>query len=278
MHRAAARLGIAQPALTQQIKALEREMSVRLVVREGRGIALTAVGRAFHLEARSILLQAERALAMARDMEAGRAGMIRVGFTESASFHPIVTQTLNRFRLAWPNVECRLEEKHTEALVTSLEDETLDAAFVRPPLRTSKAVTFRRLASESMVVALPRDHRFAVRRRLSVGELADEAFIVYPRRDGTGLSDAVVAECRRAGFMPRISQRTPQLSSTVNLVAAHMGIAIVPHCMHLQRAKDVNFVPLVGSELRAELGLAYRRGVTSRLLANFVEAVDSRQP
>ncbi|MBR0828646.1 hypothetical protein JQ596_24215 [Bradyrhizobium manausense] len=107
--------------------------------------------------------------------------------------------------------------------------------------------------------------------------MADEAFIVYPRRDGTGLSDAVVAECRRAGFIPRISQRTPQLSSTVNLVGANMGVAIVPHCIHLRRAKDVSFVSLAHSELCAELGLAYRRGATSQLLANFVEAVDSRE-
>ncbi len=270
VHRAATRLGLAQPALTQQVKALEREMGVQLLVRTGRGIALTDVGRAFHAEAKAILAQVRRAVATAQDMEAGRAGVIRIGFTESASFHPVVTRTLKRFRSEWSEVECALEEKHTEALISALEDGSLDAAFVRPPVRYSSAVVFRALLSEPMAVVLPAGHSLAHRKRLALSALEGESFVVYPRKNGSGLSDAVLAECRRAGFMPRIAQQTPQLSSTINLVAAGMGIAVVPSCMRHQRSDSVRFVPLSSPGLKAELTFATRGGVTRQVVENLV--------
>jgi DNA-binding transcriptional LysR family regulator len=272
IHRAAERLAIAQPALTHQIKALEAELGVKLFARAGRGVVVTEAGRIFQAEARAILDHVDRATALMRQVDAGRVGRLRVGFTESASFSPVLMDLLKRFRQAWPAVECVLEESHTEGLVEALEQGKLDVVFVRPPLRTTRQVAFEALASEPMMVALPTGHPLAEAESLSIAELEAQEFVVYPRRHGFGLSDAVMAECRRAGYVPKIAQQTPQLSATINLVAAGMGIAVVPECMRHQRPDSVRFVTLTGTDLRAELGLAHRRDNPSRAPVNLIEA------
>ncbi len=272
IRRAAERLGIAQPPLTQQIKALEAEIGAALFERVGRGVVLSEAGRLFHAEAKAILDHVERATALVRQVEAGYAGRLRIGFTESASFSPVLTTLLTRFRSRWPAVELFLEERHTEGLVEELELGRLDAVFVRPPIRVTALIAFAELASEPLMAAVPLGHPFAGRPVVHLRELADESFIVYPRRRRPGLSDAVMAECRRAGFVPRVAQQTPQLSATINLVAASMGIAIVPDCMRHMRPESVRFIPLADCALTAQLGIAYRRGDPSKTLANLVGA------
>jgi DNA-binding transcriptional LysR family regulator len=272
IHRAAERLSIAQPALTHQIKALEAELGVKLFARAGRGVVVTEAGRIFRSEARAILDHVDRATALMRQVDAGLVGRLRVGFTESASFSPVLMDLLKGFRTAWPQVECVLEESHTEGLIEALEQGRLDVVFVRPPLRTTRAFVFEALASEPMMVAVPVGHSLAEAPSLSIADLEAQEFVVYPRRHGFGLSDAVIAECRRAGFAPRIAQQTPQLSATINLVAAGMGIAVVPQCMRHQRPDSVRFIPLTGTDLSAELGLATRRDNPSPALAHLVAA------
>src|SRR5579862_9283946 len=132
--RAAERLGIQQPPLSQQIRALEAELQVQLLRRKPRGVELTQAGEAFHAEARAILQQVERAVAAARRTGSGEAGHIGLGFTSSASFHPFVPRIIREFRAAYPLVALKLEESGTGELVDALVDERLDAAFVRSPI------------------------------------------------------------------------------------------------------------------------------------------------
>jgi DNA-binding transcriptional LysR family regulator len=271
IRRAAERLAMAQPPLTQQIKALESELGVKLFARAGRGITLTEAGRIFHAEARAILAHVERATALARQVATGYVGRLRVGFTPSASFSPVLTKVFTTFRSTWPGVELLLVENHTDGLTDALERGALEAAFVRPPLRANSTIVFEALASEPMMVAVPLGHPLARRESIALRDLADESFIAYPRRHGSGLSDSVIAECRRVGFAPRIAQETPQLSATINLVAAAMGIAIVPECMRHVRPESVAFVKLADSGLMAHLGLAYHRDERSKAVRNLVE-------
>ena len=270
--RAAERLSIAQPALTQQIKALEQEIGVHLLRRAGRGIALTEAGRIFQREATTILDHVEKATKLVQQVDAGIVGHLRVGFTESASFSPLLMKLIMSFRATWPDVNCVLEENHSEGLIEHLEEERLDVIFVRPPLRMTGRFVFEELASEALMVAVSREHPFAGKSSLTIGELESEAFIIYPRRHGFGLSDAVLAECHRSGYSPQIVQQTPQLSATINLVAAGMGIAVVPECMRYQRPDSVSFIKLTGTDLRVHLGLAYRRESPSPSVTNFVDA------
>jgi DNA-binding transcriptional LysR family regulator len=278
IRRAAQRLGIAQPPLTQQIKALEAELGVKLFARSGRGVVLTEAGRIFQTEAKSILDRVERATALARQVASGDVGRLRVGFTESASFSPWLTKIFATFRLRWPGVELLLEESHTETQLEALQQGRLDAAFIRPPIRASGLIAFEALASEAMMVAVPLGHPLARRKSVVLADLADEPFIAYPRRHGAGLSDGVIAECRRAGFAPHIVQHAPQLSSTINLVAASVGIAIVPECMRHVRAESVAFIKLAGCELRAHLGLAYHKGDRPKAVGNLIEIAISTRP
>lgn len=267
--RAAARLGIAQPPLTQQIKALEHELGVPLFARLGRRIVLTDAGTLFLVEARAVLARADQAVSVARSAGTGETGTLRVGFTGSAGFNPAVTSILSRFRATWPRVELSLEESRTSRLLDALGNGTIDAAFIRPPLGRADLGS-RFVSQEPLVVAVPLHHRLAARRRVTLLDLQDDAFILYPRHGGFGLSETVVAACITAGFQPRVAQHSPQMTSTINLVAASIGIAIVPHCMRPLRPDAVRFLAIAHAGLTAELRLAYREPNASPLLRNLL--------
>jgi DNA-binding transcriptional LysR family regulator len=267
--RAAERLGIAQPPLTFQIKALERELGVQLFDRTGRRVLLTEAGKAFFDDARAILDQVARASAKANRIGQGLSGRLRVGFTESASFNPLVAGTVRAFRTAFPDIDLELEESPSTRLAAAIRANELDLAFVRPPLQNIQGLTLETLAHEPMLAALPVDHPLAAAASLKLQDLACERFILYPRAIRPGLSDEVIAACQAAGFTPTIVQETPQLSSTVNLVATGLGISIVPACLRQVRPQAVRFVPIEDLDLNAHLGLLHRVVEGSAAVARF---------
>jgi DNA-binding transcriptional LysR family regulator len=271
--RAAERLRIAQPALTQQLKLLEAEIGTALFNRTSRGVELTEAGRVFQKEALGLLDGAQRAVSRARLAANGSIGEIAVGLTESASFNSVVTATLRKFRADYPSVQVRLEEARTTSLVAALERGRIDLAFLRPPasIRTGFAIDI--LLKEPMVAALPIDHRFSARRRIRLQDLKDEPFILYPRSERLGLSDAVVAACVQAGFNPSVVQIAPQ----INLVAGSLGISIVPASMSNSRSDAVRYVALAGTQLFASLGIAYRTHGLTPPLRNLVALAKSMQ-
>lgn len=255
--RAADRLHIAQPALTQQLKLLESEVGATLFERTSRGVKLTEAGRVFHEEAVGVLGAVQRAAARARLAASGSVGHIAVGLTESASFNSLVTATLRKFRTEFPAVQVTLEEARSTNLVSALERGRIDVAFLRPPVSLPSDFTVDVLLKEPMVAVLPLDHRFAARRRVRLQDLRNELFILYPRTERLGLSDTVVAACVEAGFNPSVVQIAPQISATINLVAGSMGISIVPVSMSNSRSDAVRYVALAGTQLYASLGIAY---------------------
>jgi DNA-binding transcriptional LysR family regulator len=270
--RAAERLGISQPPLTQQIKALEAELGVTLLDRSAYRIELTDAGRIFAAEAARILGDARSAMQAARRAATGVTGGVRVGFTESASFNSLVTSTLRTFRSDFPAVEVSLEERPSTDLITALREGRIDAGFVRPPVPTRRGLALDLLEREPLLVAVPSGHRLAGHREIDLGSLAAETFILYPRAVRPGLADTVVAACESAGFTPKVGQYAPQLSSTINLVAASLGISIVPDSMRCLQAHAVTYVPLRGEPLHALLGIAYRTDEGSAVVHNFIEA------
>jgi DNA-binding transcriptional LysR family regulator len=269
--RAAERLNISQPPLTQQIKALESELGVTLFDRSAYRIELTDAGHIFAAEAARILGEVRNAIQLAQRAGAGAVGRVRVGFTESASFNPVVTAALRAFRSSYPSVEVSLEEHPSIALAIGLRENRIDAAFVRPPLRTDEGLTFELLGEEELVVALPTGHRLAECGEVVLEQLATETFILYPRSVRPGLADTVIAACEAAGFTPRVGQYAPQLSSTINLVAASLGISIVPESMQTLQSHVVLYVPIRGRPLHALLGIAYRSGEKSAAVLNFIQ-------
>ncbi len=269
--RAAERLGMAQPPLSQQIRELEREIGTPLFDRVGRGVVLNAAGRAFLPCAQDILARADQARDVARRAARGEAGMLKLGFTESASFNDTVIRVLGAYPGQHPGVELRLEEAPSEILIQRVADGALDAAFVRPPFSASGLIRYVPLTPEPLMAALPAGHPLAGREALQLADLSDAPFIEYTRQSGYGLSADIIAACRRAGFNPTIRQRAPQLSSAINLVAAGLGVAIVPASMQHVRVRGIHYLPLHLDWPRAVLGLVIRHDERSSLVSHLLE-------
>src|SRR5262245_33446662 len=200
--RAAERLGIQQPPLSLQIRALEQELEIQLFRRKPRGVELTDAGAAFLERARSILDQVDRAAATTRRTARGEQGRIVVGFTSSAPFHPFVPRVIRAFREMYPLVSLVLEESGSSELVSGLNNEQVDAAFIRSPVADVVDLTVCPLLEEEMLVALPSGHALARTLNpapLGLPALANETFILYKRPSGPGLYDTIITACRGAG-------------------------------------------------------------------------------
>lgn len=267
--RAAERLGIAPADLSAQIRALEGELGVSLFRRVGRRHELTSAGRVFLDETVGILARLQLATIKAQQTARGSVGRLHIGFTETASFHPLMAGLISRFKERWPNVSLHLSEGRTTDLLAALQERRMDLAFVRPPLPASAELSLHPLAEEEVVVAVPADHPLAANPSVTLADLADEEFIVSPRAGAFGLSESVLAACEQAGFLPRIGQETPQLSSAVNLVAASLGIALVPECMRSLQAGRVRYLKL-RDPIRVGLVLAHATSASAQTVLNFI--------
>jgi len=272
--RAAEKLRMQQPPLSQQIRALEREVDAQLFVRHPRGVALTDAGRSFLADAEAILSQVEHAKIHARRTARGETGRIAVGFTTSAPFHPLVARAIREFRSRRPDVSFVLEEESSADMVSGLRDGRLDVAFIRSGLVDPEGVTVHELLHEDMAAAFPSRHALARRPRLTLKDLADEIFILYRRPDGRGLYDVIIAACSAAGFSPHVGQEAPRIVSTLNLVAAGLGITIVPASLSRLPLEGVTYRPLGGRPaLRVPLNLACRRDERSAATLGFIDLV-----
>jgi len=272
--RAADKLHIAQPPLSQQIKALEAEIGAPLFVRHPRGVALTDAGRSFLADAEAILAAVGQAAQRARRTARGETGRIAVGFTTSAPFHPLVARAIREFRSARPDVSFVLEESSSGDMLAGLREERLDIAFIRSGVADPEGLAVHPLLQEDMVAALPARHRLGRRAHLALKDLADETFILYRRPDGRGLFDVIIAACTAAGFSPHVGQEAPRIVSTLNLVAAGLGITIVPASLSRLPLEGVTYRPLRGRPpLKVPLSLASRRDERSAATLGFIELV-----
>jgi DNA-binding transcriptional LysR family regulator len=230
----------------------------------------------FLTEARAILERVEAARAAAQRAAHGQQGRVGVGFTSSASFHPQVPRAIRAFREAHPLVALTLEEGGTVELVEGLRREQLDAAFVRSPIEPADGLVVQSVLAEEMVAAVPAGHRLdrPSDEPMRLSELAPEIFILYRRPLGPGLHDAIIAACQRAGFSPNIGQEAPRMLSTLSLVAAGLGVTLIPASMQRLGLQSLAYRRLDASAgLSAPLNLAYRRGETSAAAQRFMALV-----
>ncbi|HEY1076775.1 MAG TPA: LysR family transcriptional regulator [Fontimonas sp.] len=262
--RAAKLLGIGQPPLSQQIQGLERELGTPIFKRLPRGVALTDAGAAFVEDARRILRDADLATERARRVARGEIGRVRVGMINSAPFHPLIPRLIREFRRQSPNVALSLEEGTTPDLATAVRAQAIDVAFVRPLLGDGQGLCVEPLLDEDLVIALPSGHPLTRRARVPLMALSIEPFVLFPRTVGAGLHDEIIGACRNAGFSPRIVQETSQVTSIVNLVAAGMGVSIVPASMQQVHSDGVSYRAIQKPTPKARLSLVFRdadRGV-----------------
>ena len=272
--RAAERLGIQQPPLSQQIKAIERELDVQLFHRKARGVELTDAGRALLDDARAIIAHLDRATQTTRRTARGEQGRICVGIAPTAPFHPVVPRAIRAFREAFPLVSVTLEEALSDEVFERMRTDRMDVAFIRTSVADPDDFVISPLLEEAMLAALPSGHALAQGDgALSLKRLGGETFILYGP-PGTGIYDRTVAACRAAGFSPRIGQQAPRITSTLGLVAAGLGISLVPACMQRMNMDGVAYRRLKGpAQPKAVLNLASRRGDASAVVRQFLSLV-----
>jgi DNA-binding transcriptional LysR family regulator len=268
--RAAAKLGIGQPPLSQQIKDLESEVGAALFHRVAHGAELTAAGEAFFNVVKDMPMLAERATTAARRAARGETGSLRVGFTASAAFNTVVPSAIRAFRRAYADVDLLLEEANSTRLIARLQEGSLDAAFLRPEVAGSEVLSVRVISQEPMMIALPSNHRAAKQAEVDLKLLKNDSFLLFPRQIGPTLYDTVITACRNAGFEPVLGQSAPQIASIVNLVAAELGVSVVPASISQLSVEGVTYRPISGHAPTTRLALAYRRDETSPVVRNFL--------
>jgi len=248
--RAAARLGMAQPPLSQQIRLLEGEINTRLFDRLPKGVALTAAGAALLEDARAILDAADRASRRAQRVGAGAEGDLVGGFTTSAALHPLVPRLLRGYHESHSAISLDLHENNAAELTEAVLSKRLDFAIVRVPVARPRGLAFVDLGSERLVVALPVRHELPIRKsrdgigKISIGVLKDENFILVRRHDAPGIYANIVEACRLTGFEPKVVAEVSRMLTNLNLVAAGIGVSLVPESMrHVANAGVVYATP-----------------------------------
>jgi DNA-binding transcriptional LysR family regulator len=270
--RAAVRLHMDQPPLSQRIKALEEELGARLFSRTSRSVALTAAGRLFLERARDILARAEEAAEAATAAGRGEAGRLRIGFMGPAMDGPLPF-ALRDFRERYPKVSLELLEKGSAGQAEDILAGRLDAGFVRLFGDTPRGLAAELFVREPYVAALPSGHALAGEGRIPLAALRDEPFIMFPRRMQPALFDAMMAACATAGFTPRISQEAATKRTSVSLAAAGFGAALVHASSWRSPREGVVYLDIDGELPLVEISVAWREGEAAAALMRFLETV-----
>lgn len=274
--RAALRLHLSQPPLSQQIQSLEQDLGVRLLERNKRNVALTEPGRIFLEQARQILAKADEARSEVAAAAAGYSGQLRLAYTVSVSFHPALPQALLRYGQIAPNVRLKLSEMYTEPQFAALLAGEIDIGFVRDePIHAQDARDLRIsvIDREPLLLALPVGHSLAKRSSLHLAEVAGDAFVSQPRELAATLYDRLVKLASTAGFQPTITQHAQQINGLLALVAAGLGLALVPASMRTVQLAGVSYVPLEDSDAHLLLAVASRADDRSPALQQFLATV-----
>jgi DNA-binding transcriptional LysR family regulator len=268
--RAAARLHIAQPPLSQQIHQLEDELGVILFYRNKHSVRLTDAGRVVLEEARRTLIQANRVAVVARRASEGLTGNLRVGFSSSVP-HTMLPGILRAFRLRFPEVHLALHERSTEEQIESLTAGTIDVGFVRLPLEFAPATLMvKPIFREPLILAIPKRHPLQRLSVVPVSALANEPIVLFPRHAAPGLYDQINGLCRHAGFKPLVAQEALQVHTIISLVSAGLGVAIVPKSIRNLHRAQVWYRTLKGPRMMTEMAIAYEKQNDSIVLRSFL--------
>ncbi|MEG0481652.1 MAG: LysR family transcriptional regulator [Acinetobacter sp.] len=227
--RAAVRLNMQQPPLTRMIKSLENELSTDLLKRLPRGVEVTEAGKALYQEALTILAHAQAIPKRVQNISMGLEGQINIGFTNSVGLHPFLPALLRHFRETFSAVSIHLEEDGSSSLIDSIINDKNDIVFLRKPAPIGFGLTSLHVLDEPLIVALPNNHPLANQiDAIHILDLETYDFVLYRRLAGQDLFDNILASCYQAGFSPKIVQEAPRLTSSLNLIAAGIGLSIVP--------------------------------------------------
>ena len=269
--RAARRLHMTQPPLSQAIQALEARLGAELFQRTRRSVSLSAAGRALLPEAQRLLQQADALPSLAQRAAAGESGSLSIAFVSMADYS-VMPQALRDFRAAYPSVAIQLHEATTDLQLEMLSSGEIDLGLLVMPLPDKLKTEFDSLQvlSEPLMLALPEG---LVRKRgpVSLTQLADQPLIIFPRRLAPAFHDKILGRFQTAGLTPHIGQEAIQMQTIIALVSAGMGIALVPQSVSNLQRPGVEYRALKEAGAPIDMGLAWRRDNDSPVLAAFVE-------
>jgi DNA-binding transcriptional LysR family regulator len=279
--RAAARLAMTQPPLSQAIRALEDALGVALFVRTKRTVELTPVGKDLLPEVRRLLASADELRPLAQSLARGEAGVLSLAFVSTADYG-LLPALLREFGARYPGVRLQLTEATSDVQIEELVAGRIDAGLVIPPLppRHAMALSYLPIAREPLVIAMSEEQSRELGpdadAPVDLRELAAAPLVVFPRRLAPGLYDIIMGCYGVAGLAPRIGQEAIQMQTIVSLVSAGMGVALVPESLRHLRRTGVVYRPLLGAEPAVETGLVWRTAEVSPVLAGFTDIVRSR--
>lgn len=269
--RAALALGISQPPLSQQIQALEQEIGARLFERTNRRVELSEAGRLFLDEARRVLALVDKAADVARRAQLGELGELKIGFTSSAPFNATIPQAIFSFRQRFPAVHLTLREMSSTQVADALLDDTIEIGIMRP-LPLPDALSEIELSREPLVAVLSAKHPLAQSRDegLFLSALAQEPFVFFPRSYGSGLYAQLLSLSRDAGFSPHFAQEAGEAMTIIGLVAAGLGVSVLPASYQRIRVDGVVYRPLLDPAAVSAVWLVQRKDQRSPMAAAFV--------
>ncbi|RQZ12642.1 LysR family transcriptional regulator [Burkholderia sp. Bp9031] len=274
--RAAERLSMTQPPLSQAIRALEDALGVALFVRTKRSVALTAVGAALLPDVRRLLASADALPPLARRLARGEAGSLSLAFVSTADYG-LLPSLLRAFGARYPQVRLQLAEATSDVQIDELVAGRIDAGLVIPPVppRHAAGLSYLPVVREPLVVAMPAAAAPDVPEDepVHLAELAALPLVIFPRRLAPGFYDIITGCYGAAGETPRIGQEAIQMQTIVSLVSAGMGVALVPQSLRNLRRTGVVYRPLAGDAPVVETGLVWRTGDVSPVLAGFIDVV-----
>lgn len=272
--RAAERLHLAQPPLSQQIRKLEEILGYALFIRTSRQVKLTSAGEMFLDRARSTLRKVAEDMEIARSAGRGELGFLTVGFIGSGMLTSLPAM-LGEYRRRHPRLNLQLRESYTAGVVQALIEGTVDVGFLRDGGPTD-GLEIETLFSEPFIAVLPRAHRLAKHKSFSAAQLRDEPFVFFSPTVGSRAHQKTVSICEEQGFRPQVVQEAPQWLTILRLVGAGLGVTVAPACVERIAAPDVVCRRLRQTAVRSDIELAYRTGDERSIVQAFCAMAKSR--
>ncbi|WP_113625568.1 LysR substrate-binding domain-containing protein [Pectobacterium peruviense] len=278
--RAAEKLNIGQPPLSQQIQSLERELGVTLFNRTRRSVALTEAGEHLVIQAKEILRMSGDLRAELRDIEQGKTGELRIGFTTTGLFVDELSLPLKTYRRSYPDVRVSLSEMYSRQQFDALLHQEIDIGYVRlTPETRQDGLDIRILRRDRLCVVLPDDHPKATADSLTLYDMRNEPFIFYPEQSGAAVPERVRRLCLRAGFTPVVVQEAAEVLTHIGLVAAGVGISVLLRPVDRLRPGGVVFIPLADDDAELCMALVTRSEERNMRILNYINlAVSTSSP
>lgn len=272
--RAAKLLNISQPPLSNQIKNLEEEIGVQLLIRNNKEVRITPAGQHFLEAARTCIATLDKEIAFTQRIAQGKEGSISIGFSGTMSFH-LIPSIVKDFKRSHPGIDIRLQQLTTHNQIVGLIHGTIDVGFLVSPV-SDKRIDNITILEEHFVACLPKSHSLATtNQEVDVSKLSNENWVMTPREAGHGYYDAIMALCKEHGFKPNVIQTAQEQQTLVALVAAEMGVTLLPHSATYIKNDHVVYKS-INSDVQKVSSMAWNSNLLTDTARFFIQYIESK--